>query len=226
MATGALTAYASRHTDAFRMLKSETFAHQLPEKSHYFYIGGGLLGLYSMYFWIKKDRLVLPQLTAAHIFENTAYFLSAVVFGIGLGISGMCDPSRVLNFLDFSGTAGWDPTLTGVMGGGVLINLVTNWILHRAELDVPLSSKSTKHSDVLKMSFHEANLKIDSKLIIGSALFGIGWGLGGICPGPALVSWAGNIHNALYFVPALMTGIAIEHQFLESHDAPCTKKKK
>ena len=92
------------------------------------------------------------------------------------------------------------------------MNLISNWYLHKAGLDAPLSTKKVKHANVLRMGTHDSNMKVDSNLIIGSALFGAGWGLVGMCPGPALVSWAGLVPNALYFVPCMMTGIAIRHQ--------------
>ena len=109
--------------------------------------------------------------------EHAVSFSSAVVFGLGLGISGMCNPSRVTNFLNFSGDAGWDPTLMGVMGGGVLFNLVSFHFMHKYDHKIPLSPTKSI-SSVLKMDAHPDNLKIDWKLIAGSALFGIGWGLG------------------------------------------------
>lgn len=112
-------------------------------------------------------------------------------------------------------------------GGGVVVNMITNWYLHKAELDAPLSAKSVSHRNVLKMGTHESNMKVDFNLIIGSALFGCGWGLVGMCPGPALVSWGGSIPNALYFIPFMMTGIAIRHQLFEINNkvAPSNKTK-
>jgi hypothetical protein len=115
MATGALTAFASRNTDLLSVLKTSTFAHQLLDTPQYMYLGGGLFAMYNMYFWFRKNKLVLPKLNKHFFAENLAYFASAVLFGVGLGISGMCDPTRVMRFLDFAGRDGWDPTLMGVM---------------------------------------------------------------------------------------------------------------
>lgn len=223
MGTGAVAAYTSRNTTLLSFLDSSTFAHQILDTPQYLYLSGGLWAAYNAYFWTMKNKLVLPKFNLHFFAENFAYFISAVLFGIGLGISGMCDPNRVIRFLDFAGRDGWDPSLMGVMGGGVLVNLVSNWVLHRAGLDAPLSTKKLKHSDVLKMGTHESNMVIDRDLLFGSALFGAGWGLGGICPGPGLVSWAAFLPNALYFVPAMMTGIAIRHQLFEMDSSLCTK---
>ena len=104
-------------------------------------------------------------------------FSSALLFGLGLGISGMCNTQRVTNFLNFSGAAGWDPTLLGVMGGGVLFNLLSFHFMHINNHTIPCED-SRKIGSVIKMDFHPDNLKIDWKLITGSALFGLGWGLG------------------------------------------------
>jgi uncharacterized membrane protein YedE/YeeE len=102
--------------------------------------------------------------------------------------------------------------------------------LHKGGLDAPLSTKKLKHKDVIKMGTHESNMVIDANLLVGSALFGAGWGLVGMCPGPALVAWAGFVPNALYFVPAMMTGIALRHQLFEmdtgsAGSAAASKKK-
>lgn len=202
-----------------------------------------MLAAYNVYFWVRHNKLVLPALQKDFVVENLAYFVSALAFGVGLGISGMCDPDRVLKFLDFTGPDGWDPSLVGVMGkslsfifclvscddlsfsgGGVVVNLISNWYLHKAGLDAPLSTKKVKHANVLKMGTHDSNMKVDRNLIVGSALFGAGWGLVGMCPGPALVSWAGLVPNALYFVPCMMTGIAIRHQLFTDRVEDITGK--
>jgi hypothetical protein len=115
MATGALTAYVNRNTALLSVLETSTFAHQILDAPQYMYLGGGLFAMYNMYFWLRKNKLVLPKMDMHFFAENLAYFLSAVVFGVGLGISGMCDPDRVVKFLDFAGRDGWDPTLMGVM---------------------------------------------------------------------------------------------------------------
>ena len=111
------------------------------------------------------------------LLQHAVSFSSALLFGLGLGISGMCNTQRVTNFLNFSGAAGWDPTLIGVMGGGVLFNLLSFHFMHINNHTIPCED-SRKIGSVIKMDFHPDNLKIDWKLITGSALFGLGWGLG------------------------------------------------
>lgn len=109
--------------------------------------------------------------------KHTTSFLAAVTFGLGLGLSGMCDSGRVTNFLNFTGTDGWDPTLMGVMGGGVIFNLISFHFMNSKNANIALDKKNTI-SNVLKFDTHPDNMKIDSKLVIGSAVFGLGWGLG------------------------------------------------
>ena len=101
--------------------------------------------------------------------------LAGLVFGIGLVISGMANPAKVLNFLDISGA--WDPSLIFVMGGA----LVVTFIGYRLVL--------TRARPMFDTRFHIPDrTDLDARLIFGSAVFGIGWGVGGFCPGPALVS--------------------------------------
>lgn len=125
--------------------------------------------------------------------------LSGLVFGIGLLLSGMTQPARVIAFLDV--TRGWDPTLAFVMGGAVMINLVaTRLILGR---DRPWFDGS----------FHlPPRTDIDAPLLAGAAIFGVGWGLGGLCPGPGLVVAASGATTGLAFLGAMVLGMLIQHQ--------------
>ena len=118
-----------------------------------------------------------------------------LIFGLGLIISGMADPAKVLNFLDLTGT--WDPSLAFVMGGAMLVTMAGyRLVFQRAR-------------PVLDTKFHLPTLtEIDMPLIAGSALFGIGWGLGGLCPGPALSALPLGAPGTLAFVPAMLAGIA------------------
>jgi len=129
------------------------------------------------------------------ISEMFQTFSSSMIFGIGLGISGMLNPQRVLKFLDFTNTDdGWDPSLMGVMGAGVLFNMITfNFI-----------SKKNKE---LAYGTVPSNMKIDYKLLLGSGLFGCGWGWAGVCPGPAIVSFGAGVGNTIYFVPSMIVGM-------------------
>ena len=119
--------------------------------------------------------------------------LTGVIFGVGLSISQMIDPAKVINFLDIFGT--WDPSLAFVMGGALLVNfLATRFILKRP-------------TPVFDEIFRLPNkTEIDFKLVFGAVLFGIGWGLAGYCPGPALTSLSFADNNILTFVAAYLVG--------------------
>lgn len=122
--------------------------------------------------------------------DHMTAFICSTLFGIGLSISGMCDPQRVSNFLDFSNSSGWDYSLMGVMGSGVFLNLITfNKFLNVKNIGIK----------------YPQNMIIDSKLLLGSALFGCGWGLCGICPGPAIVS-LGTLRVNHLFIPSMIVG--------------------
>jgi uncharacterized protein len=123
-----------------------------------------------------------------------ASFAGGLVFGIGLLISGMTEPSKVLGFLDIFGA--WDATLAFVMAGAVAV----------AALGFALARR--RSSPVLASRFSWPTRRdVDAPLVIGSALFGIGWGLSGICPGPALVNLAGLSAPIVVFVAAMMLGM-------------------
>ncbi len=127
-------------------------------------------------------------------------FLSGLIFGLGLIISGMANPAKVLNFLDLFGT--WDPSLALVMGGALMVTAPAYAILTR-------SRSRPFFSDV----FHiPTRTDIHPKLLIGAAIFGIGWGLGGFCPGPAMTSILLAARGTLVFVPAMLIGIYLGHQ--------------
>ena len=122
--------------------------------------------------------------------------LAGALFAFGLAISGMADPAKVTAFLDVTGH--WDPTLAFVMFGAIAVHLpFVRLAKQRAR---PL------FGDV----FHWPDLKqIDGKLVLGSAVFGVGWGLSGYCPGPALVSLGRASAGTFVFVLAMCAGIAI-----------------
>lgn len=124
-------------------------------------------------------------------------FLSGLMFGAGLAVSGMANPARVRAFLDIAGGA-WDPTLAFVMGGALLPMVLAWWIKTRmarplaaAAFDVP----ETRH--------------FDPPLFVGAALFGIGWGIAGLCPGPALADLVAKPVQAALFVAAMLCGMGI-----------------
>jgi len=125
---------------------------------------------------------------------------SGLLFGAGLTISGMTDPHRVRGFLDFFGD--WDPTLAFVMGGAVIVMAVA-WRL-RARMAAPVFGEKFTLPD---------RTDLDARLIIGSALFGIGWGIAGLCPGPAVASLALAPMEVLPFVVAMLAGMGL-HKIL------------
>jgi uncharacterized protein len=120
--------------------------------------------------------------------------LAGVIFGAGLTISDMVNPARVLNFLDFAGH--WDPTLAFVIAGGLGVAAVGYRLVFR------------RSSPLVGKKFHLPTLRqIDSRLVGGSALFGVGWGLAGICPGPALADLMTLEPKVLVFVAAMLIGM-------------------
>ncbi|MBT0669999.1 YeeE/YedE family protein [Novosphingobium profundi] len=127
--------------------------------------------------------------------RNVIGLLSGLLFGAGLALSGMMDPARVRGFLDVAGD--WDPTLAFVMGGAVVV-MALAWTVQRA-MHRPLACE--------EFSLPGTRL-IDARLIGGAALFGVGWGLGGLCPGPAIASLAFHPAQAGVFVAAMLTGMA------------------
>lgn len=129
-------------------------------------------------------------------------FIGGVVFALGLGISGMTEPAKVIGFLNLFGE--WDPSLAFVMVGAICVNT----LLHR------LITK--KPSPLFDSKFHLPNkTTVDKKLILGAALFGVGWGVTGLCPGPGLASLATGKPYALAFVAALIIGIVAAKAFLK-----------
>lgn len=147
--------------------------------------------------------------------DAVSAFFSAVIFGGGLCYSGMCNPNKVHGFLDFLNTShGWDPSLMGVMGGAVLFNLLSFNFLN--------INFGKEYRVVLNM---RPPLVVDWKLIAGSALFGIGWGIGGICPGPALVSLGAGKETALLFVPWLLAGVTVQEALFRDWSMESSSKK-
>ena len=126
-------------------------------------------------------------------------FLSGLVFGIGLVVSGMSDPAKVLNFLDVAGY--WDPSLAFVMGGAS----VTAYIGYRLVWKRP--------APLVMDSFdYPTSTVIDRPLLTGAALFGIGWGIGGFCPGPAWTALPLMAPGTLAFIPMMLIGIVVGGQ--------------
>ena len=133
--------------------------------------------------------------------KNIIGLLAGLLFGIGLLISGMTDPVKVQGFLDIFGA--WDISLALVMSGGLIVAIIGVQLAKRQQSSwigtlVELPSKTT----------------INKKLLIGAMLFGIGWGLVGICPGPGIVLLGTGQWQAYVFIPAMIVGMLI-YQWLE-----------
>jgi uncharacterized membrane protein YedE/YeeE len=122
-------------------------------------------------------------------------FVVGLLFGLGLILAGMTDPSKVLGFLDLAGT--WDPSLALVMGGAILVGVGA----------FALAKKRT--TSLLGGAMHlPTSRDIDRRLVGGSLVFGAGWGLAGFCPGPAIVSLGAGQPKAAVFVLAMLAGMA------------------
>lgn len=122
--------------------------------------------------------------------------LSGLVFGLGLILSGMANPAKVSGFLDLAGA--WDPSLALVMGGAVGVGLIGFALAKRR--------RSAWSGDAIDLP---TSTVIDRRLLIGGLLFGAGWGIGGYCPGPALVSAGSGSSAGLLFVGAMLAGMAL-----------------
>ena len=122
--------------------------------------------------------------------------LAGAVFGLGLLVSGMANPAKVLGFLDLAGP--WDPSLALVMGGAVAVG----------SLAFAMARRRTRSMIGLEMKLPTGG-SIDRRLVGGSLLFGVGWGIAGFCPGPALVALGMGETKALLFVAAMLAGMAV-----------------
>ncbi len=127
--------------------------------------------------------------------------LSGIVFGLGLILSGMANPAKVKNFLDLAGA--WDPSLVLVMAGAIAVGLVAFAVARRqgrawagAPIELP------------------TNRTIDARLIGGGLLFGIGWGIAGFCPGPAIVALGRGMPEAVWFVGAMLAGMLLHDRVI------------
>lgn len=132
-------------------------------------------------------------------------FLVGLLFGLGLILAGMTDPGKVIGFLDLAGP--WDPSLAFVMGGAIGVGL---FAFARARL---------RSSAILGGSMHlPSSQAIDRRLVVGSLVFGVGWGLGGFCPGPAVVSFGAGHWEAVVFTLAMLAGMGL-HEWGETETA-------
>ncbi|WP_430910306.1 DUF6691 family protein [Methylobacterium sp. sgz302541] len=132
---------------------------------------------------------------------------SGLLFGLGLALSGMMDPEKVLGFLDVAGA--WDPSLAFVLGGAVGVSALGYAL--KARMERP----------VLAPRFEvPANRSVDARLLAGAALFGIGWGLAGFCPGPALAGLTLGLPQVALFVAAMLGGMLLYRLTMERPPSP------
>ena len=125
-----------------------------------------------------------------------AAFASGLVFGIGLILSGMTDPAKVIGFLDVAGS--WDPSLAFVMAGAILVGFFAFALARK------------RATNFLGGALHLPEARdIDARLVGGAIVFGIGWGLAGFCPGPALVAFGAGQDKAAVFVVAMLAGMLL-----------------
>ena len=228
MTTGAITAYATR---AYRTLLEPLFSAEGVSKivpgmldavgfgagfrPVMYVLGGAFVAHKMLKTKSRVERWDTPELRRApeiiydepSVLFHLSSFGAGALFGCGLGISGMTNPTRVQDFLDFSNPAGWDPTLAGVMGGGVLVNLLTFEYMRR--------NNHASECPGFVFDDHEKNTKMDWKLVVGAGIFGVAWGLGGMCPGPAILSTVGALTKGLgngsaaIFTPFMCLGMAL-----------------
>jgi uncharacterized membrane protein YedE/YeeE len=131
------------------------------------------------------------------VLRNLAALASGILFGLGLSLAQMTNPNKVLNFLDISGR--WDPSLLLVLGGAVVLTTLGFWWVFK------------RSAPLWDQQFHlPLQRAIDRPLVLGSALFGLGWGLAGYCPGPAIASLGFGNPEALWVVPAMVSGAALQ----------------
>ena len=133
--------------------------------------------------------------------QNLIALLCGIVFGIGLSLSHMINPIKVLNFLDITGN--WDPSLIFVMLGALIVAFISfKWILKRP-------------APLLAEGFHiSKNTSVDKSLLLGAAIFGIGWGMSGYCPGPAVTGLGLLSLESVILVVAIYLGFFVYNRFL------------
>ncbi|GGP18515.1 YeeE/YedE family protein [Silvimonas iriomotensis] len=122
--------------------------------------------------------------------------IGGLVFGLGLIVSGMANPAKVTGFLDLAGQ--WDPSLAFVMGGAIAVALPLFW----------LARKRTQAVTAETLQWPQ-NKQIDKPLLLGALIFGAGWGLAGICPGPALVLVGAGVPQGIAFTVAMLAGMSL-----------------
>ncbi len=130
---------------------------------------------------------------------NLWAYLAGLIFGVGLALAGMVDPAKVIGFLDLFGS--WDPSLAFVMGGAIAVHFVLFRVITK------------RASPLFDARFQlPTRTDLDPKLLGGAAIFGIGWGLAGFCPGPGLTSLGSGSLSAVVFVATMTLGMWLQHR--------------
>lgn len=140
----------------------------------------------------------------SNLARNLVSLAAGLIFGFGLALSGMLDPARVRGFLDIFGA--WDPSLAFVLGGAVAVSAIGYIISRRME------------GPALDLAFRlPTKTAMDAPLIIGAAVFGIGWGISGLCPGPAIASLTFGVPATIAFTIAMLVGVFAHDRLLAAH---------
>ena len=137
------------------------------------------------------------------MFKTVIALISGILFGTGMIISNMVDPTKVIGFLDITGN--WDPSLAFVMVGALAVFTPCYHLL----------IKKRSHAVNGEKFSYTTNTKIDAKLISGAAIFGAGWGLAGFCPGPAMASLSGGSLTIIIFMFSMVSGMIVGKQYLQ-----------
>ena len=175
----------------------------------------------------KPPSKSLPIPTATMVGGYAATFSCGLIFGLGLCLSGMCNPAKVLRFLDFAGDGGWDPQLLFVLGGAVMANLITFNLMSK-QRSKPLFASVT--ADTANGTFNAvplcncfnygpaapANQLVTWRLVVGAAVFGIGWGITGVCPGPGVVAYAAGSSHVGLALPSILVGFVLSETLFPS----------
>ena len=141
--------------------------------------------------------------------RNLAVFIAGYVFAIGLGVSGMTDANKVIGFLNLGGA--WDPSLAFVMVGAIGMHISVYRLILKREAPLAASDFHIPQTQV-----------IDRPLILGASIFGVGWGLGGFCPGPAVVSTSSLGTPAIVFTACMVSGMLL-HRTLQGASVPSNR---
>lgn len=213
MATGAVSALAAANPSIYPMLHRAAGDYLAPRTGDWERLAPTLAAVCAAILMFR-DRWLGEDAKGGDSWRVHAVSAAcAALFASGLHISGMTQPSKLISFLNPWAPGGWDPSMMGVMGAGVGINLLTFRLLSQVQ-SKPLLAHELASSEqtgpltaCVPMGTCQQNMNVDFKLIVGAAIFGLGWGLAGVCPGPSLVSAAqGDAVNA-WVLPGIIAGI-------------------